>query len=282
MSEMTLFGQSPFDAIMRTDEAGDHWMARELMSLMGYPRWYDFEAVLDRAMQAARNTGHNVANLFRTNPEKSGGRPRQDYRLTRYAAYLTAMNGDPRKEEVASAQSYFAVRTREAELAEKPREIEAPPTYPDALRRWADAIERAELAERRAAELEGPANLWKKLADDGVTVEVGVAAKAFARAGVPTGRTRLYSLLRSWKWVFANSREPIQRAVESGWVVVEFGKGYTDKTTGEKKSGAPRTRVTVPGMERLAEHFGVALDPVEVERLGAITEEEGEANGTDD
>ena len=112
-----VLGSSPFDAIKRTDEHGDYWTARDLMPLMGYSRWNEFKPVIERAMQAAANQGYEVSELFRVNPEKSGGRPREDFRLTRFAAYLTAMNGDPRKTEVAAAQAYFAIRTHEAETA---------------------------------------------------------------------------------------------------------------------------------------------------------------------
>ncbi|AMU71471.1 hypothetical protein BST24_24025 [Mycobacteroides franklinii] len=82
---------------------------------MGYPRWNEFEPVIERAKQAAHNQGFNVNTLFRANTEKTGGRPQTDYMLTRFAAYLVAMNGDPRKPEVAAAQEYFVVKTREAE-----------------------------------------------------------------------------------------------------------------------------------------------------------------------
>ncbi len=120
MPELQSVG-SPFDAIRRTDATGrEYWSARDLMNPMGYGRWNEFRPVIDRAMRSATNQGHEVEPLFRVNPEKTGGRPREDYRLTRFAAYLVAMNGDPRKPEVAAAQAYFAVRTREAETAARP------------------------------------------------------------------------------------------------------------------------------------------------------------------
>jgi DNA-damage-inducible protein D len=110
---------SPFDQIMEIDEDGTPiWRARRLMTLMGYPRWADFRKVVERAIASARNTGYRVDEVFRRSPEnpsEQGGRPREDFKLTRDAAYLTAMNGDPSKEEVALAQSYFVAKTREAE-----------------------------------------------------------------------------------------------------------------------------------------------------------------------
>jgi DNA-damage-inducible protein D len=74
-------------------------------------------------MATARNQGHVVEDLFHRSVEKSGGRPRTDFDLTRYAAYLTVMNGDPNMPRVAEGQSYFAIRTREAEVAKPVQEL---------------------------------------------------------------------------------------------------------------------------------------------------------------
>lgn len=85
------------------------------MPIMGYTQrnaWQMFEAVIDRAKASAEAQNMDLTSLFTTNNEKSGGRPRVNVFLTRYAAYLVAMNGDPRKPEVAAAQSYFAVKRR--------------------------------------------------------------------------------------------------------------------------------------------------------------------------
>lgn len=135
---------SPFDAI-RQD--GDRWSARDMCSLMAYSSWQKFETPLKRAMATARNEGLDVANLFNRSVEKSGGRPREDYLLARYAAYLVAMNGDPNIPEVASAQHYFAVKTREAETGVR----QLPQDYASALRELAATVEaNAELEARIA------------------------------------------------------------------------------------------------------------------------------------
>lgn len=106
-----------FDSIRRYDENGnEYWLARELMPLLGYKRWDRVPEVVSRAMFACFNSGNEVTDHFSEETRKTSGRPQQDWSLTRYACYLVAMNGDSRKKEIAQAQSYFAVKTREAEV----------------------------------------------------------------------------------------------------------------------------------------------------------------------
>lgn len=112
---------SPFDAIMGED---GRWSARDLQGLMGYSSWQKFQVPLKRATTTARNQGRVVEDEFSqvtqlTRSVNQGQQEKTDYRLSRFAAYLLAMNGDPNKPEVAAAQAYFATKTREAELAEQ-------------------------------------------------------------------------------------------------------------------------------------------------------------------
>lgn len=109
---------SPFDQIKRTDETGsEFWSARDLMPLLGYEKWERFSDSIQRAEAVAANQGVQESFSRRRETASGGGRPREDVIMSRYGAYLVAMNGDPRKLEVAAAQSYFAIRTREAEVA---------------------------------------------------------------------------------------------------------------------------------------------------------------------
>lgn len=163
MNDLTTIAISPFDSIRRVRPDGsEYWLARELQPLMGYTRWDSFEVPLNRAMKAAANTDVDVLSNFRGSPKISATKPGADFELTRYAAYLVAMNGDPNKPEVAAAQSYFAVKTREAETAVIPAQL----SRVEILRMALESEEqreleraRADVAEARVAELEPKADL---------------------------------------------------------------------------------------------------------------------------
>ena len=100
------------------------WSARELQSLLGYSKWENFSKVIEKAKDACENAGEKLINHFiDVRKEIEAGKGAQhtihDILLTRYACYLIAQNGDPRKEQIAFAQNYFAVQTRRAEIVEQ-------------------------------------------------------------------------------------------------------------------------------------------------------------------
>lgn len=121
--------KSSFDSIAKeiTDDNGESvevWYARELQSLLGYAHWENFVVAINRAIDSCKTQGVSVDDHFREVTKMvslgSGAqRQLQDFMLTRYACYLIAQNGDPKKEEIAFAQSYFAVQTRRAEIIEE-------------------------------------------------------------------------------------------------------------------------------------------------------------------
>lgn len=154
--------KTSFDAIASYIEGEDGnekvevWFARDLMPQLGYSKWENFQTAIGRAIDSCRTQGANAEDYFRSVSRtielgKGATRDVEDYMLTRYACYLIAQNGDPRKEQIAFAQSYFAVQTRKAELIEE----------------RLNHISRLETRERlRASEKQLSQNIYERGVDD--------------------------------------------------------------------------------------------------------------------
>ena len=114
-----------FEDIKHIDENGiEFWYARELMKILEYKQWRRFENVIDKAKQACENSDISVfehfADVGKLSKRANNAEVQiKDYKLTRYACYLIAQNGDSRKKVIALAQTYFAIQTRKQEITEK-------------------------------------------------------------------------------------------------------------------------------------------------------------------
>ena len=108
----------------RRENGVEYWYARDLYPLLGYTKWENFETALERGKEACKKAGGNVNDHFLgvrkvIRVGKGAEMEVSDYKLTRYACYLTTLNGDPRKIEIAFAQAYFVTQTRKMEVIEQ-------------------------------------------------------------------------------------------------------------------------------------------------------------------
>lgn len=255
-------GASPFDAIKRVrDDGSEFWSARDLMPMMSYPAWREFAQVIERAMASAGAQGLHPEDLFRTTTEKTAGRPQQDVELARFAAYLVAMNGDPRKEAVANAQAYFAIKTREAETAIK--EITGPELMARALLEAAETIKASDRArdlaikEREAArsyarELEPKADSFDQFMSADGTYSVGTVAKMLGLS-----QNKMFDLLRNAHILIAKGpmhNTPYQQYMHH-FSVKAFDFERSDGTRGTRYT----TRVQPSGISFVSRKLGIAV-----------------------
>ena len=125
MNKIKKYTETLFEDIKHIDEDGnEYWLARELQNVLGYTQWRRFENVIEKAKIACNNSNvdtiEHFANTDKTLINVNGGkRIINDYKLSRYACYLIAQNGDSRKKIIALAQTYFAIQTRKQELSEQ-------------------------------------------------------------------------------------------------------------------------------------------------------------------
>jgi len=252
---------SPFDGIRRLTESGrEYWSARELMPLLGYDSWRRFEETIERAMIAVKNTGVNQLDHFADTGKKvslgSGAeRTVTDYEMTRFGAYMAAMNGDPRKPEIAAAQSYFAIQTRVAETAPTPvREL----TFEEKMAEVMGTLNQRIADQHAALAIAAPkADAFDALLSTVGDYSVNEAAKVLARDHqIQIGEGRLRALLEEWKWVYRQSGKPraMQTQVDCGRLT-EKAQFHYHPETGEKVLDTPQVRVTAKGVAAIRERI---------------------------
>jgi DNA-damage-inducible protein D len=123
-TELIVQLQKTFEEHVHNEDGVEFWYARELQALLGYDEWRNFEKVIDKAKIACKSSKQEPSDHFvdvnkMVKLGSQAGREISDIKLTRYACYLIAQNGDPRKDEIAFAMTYFAVQTRKQEILEK-------------------------------------------------------------------------------------------------------------------------------------------------------------------
>ena len=124
MNQIKEYNETIFENIKHFDEYGnEYWLARELMIALKYSKWSNFVCVIDKAKNACKLSNNNIDDHFAdvgkmVSIGSNAQRKQDDYKLSRYACYLIAQNGDSRKESIAFAQTYFAIQTRKQEIFE--------------------------------------------------------------------------------------------------------------------------------------------------------------------
>lgn len=259
-------GSSPFDKIRQIRADGsEFWSGRDMQEPLGYDQWRRFVDAIDRAKAACQNSGNDPADHFagvgKMVPIGSGAtREATDYHMSRYGCYLVAMNGDPRKPEVATAQAYFAIKTREAELGDQARSL--PKDYKTALRELLARVEETEALQSKVKALEPKARFFDSVGSAINSLTIAEVAKAFG-----WGEKRFFAWLRENQYLITGGTGhnlPYQRWIESGYFTL------VEKTYKHRKSGEDvlysQTLISGKGIcyfHRKLTEEGIILPPLE-------------------
>lgn len=251
-------GGSPFDRIMLLDHKGqERWSARDLQQLMGYDEWRKFDDTIQRAMAAVEGSDldpldHFVGAAKVMETGRWGRTKVKDYRLTRFAAYHVTLAADGRKPEVAMAKTYFAVKTREAELAQAVEpDVASPEGIVVLAEKYLAAAQDLVKTKKELAVAKPKANKWDAFCDADELIDMNAAAKAFHRV-TGLGRTKFMERLRDEDIRFLqvqNPRIPYECHIQKGRAEVKF------VPAGFKV--VEQTFLTPKGMDWLADKFGM-------------------------
>lgn len=244
---------SPFDAIRRVDEDGEHWTGREMQPLMEYPRWEDFATVIEKAKDSlalveGRDQAEHHFGRSRSDGGRWGNQRLDDYRLSRFAAYLTAMAGDDTKEAVAHARVYFATKTREAEIAPPSTTVALPQDYEEALTELLEKVRQNKVLAVENAKLKAKADAFDEWINGKGCYLIGSVAKMRG-----LGPNTLWEFLYAERIIIRapgskRHREPYSRKDTVGWFEVkpvppDRANGHAARTTYVTPYGAERIRL---------------------------------------
>ena len=147
-------GESPFDSIRHFDAQGNEfWYARELQDFMGYKQWRSFKLAIDVALENIELVGDSIDGHIADVTKKTQGRDAENFKLSRYGSYMTALACDRNKTEVAMAKKYFATKTRQAEVQEAPKPKTAIEMAKETIRLAQQNLELLEEIERQQFEI---------------------------------------------------------------------------------------------------------------------------------
>ncbi|MFE5996742.1 phage antirepressor KilAC domain-containing protein [Streptomyces sp. NPDC056454] len=244
---------------MQLDHYGEEcWSARDLQQLMGYEQWRQFDEVVQRAMSAVDTSGMDARDHFAgarkviTGSGRWGKQPVADYRLTRFGAYHVALAGDSRKPEVAAAKTYFAVKTREAELARPPApDVTSPEGVLALAQRYVVAAQELVTTKKELAIAAPKAGKWDAFCDSDGLIDMGTAAKALTDVTGGLGRTKFMNRLRESDLRFLqvqNPRIPYEVHIQAGRAQVKMVQaGY---------QWVEQTFLTPKGLDWLVDRLG--------------------------
>lgn len=262
---------SPFDAIRRFGEHGEYWTGRDLMPLMDYGQWVKFAAVIEKAksslaiVEGATSADHHFPK-WESDGGRWGNQGVEDYRITRFGAYLTAMAGDDTKESVARARVYFAVQTRRAEtMLVKGRAI--PQNFEEALTALLSEVRTNRELTTQVEEMREDQHAWQVLASEWNDFSVRTAAAILNRdPAISMGQNTLFTVLREFGMV---DRKNMPYARHKSHLVQKLGSEFTDPNTGVVRIGGSQVRVTTRGLKYVHKKLGgvvPVMDHIEAER----------------
>lgn len=266
-------GQTLFESVRHEDEDGEHWFARELQTTYGYSKWQKFEEIIRRAIKAIDGIGGigagqtNITHVGKNVKVGFGDREIDDYRLSRYGAYMLAMECDGTKPEIGAAKTYFAVQTHyaEQEQAKQERMPAIPQTYAETLRALADAVEAEErertariAAEQQTALMAPKVDAYEKLVESKQTFPMRRAAYILNNDRmINTGEQRLFRIIRAWRMVDVNDVPYIKYAK----YLTLVPRTYTHPVTGKVREARPQLRLTVEGLVFVHRRLG-GVEPI--------------------